>query len=303
MEVLTPWGRHDVPAAHAPHFNIGVEPYVRWWAAIWREVTCLVDPTTVLVVTDSNSADQPADRGTPRPEDTGYRTFLRAFNLRDLVDLHPVPQDTYSCFQGAARSRIDTVACHSEAQFTIAPYHYWASTLLLDHHVPLLFTVAFPVIRLGKPSPHTVSRTPEYRLGPVALSPAKTANFQCSVLRMRAVDPPAHPESLAKGPATGHLRLAPRHGQGPGPPLPTIPPSDAPGGASSPLAGSPTALPGVPHAPLGGALYSDGPEHIGHVSDGGAHPQKEPSGLGRGPAPAEPPGGQVQGPSTQARDP
>ena len=98
MEVLTPWGRHHVLAAHAPQISIGVEPYVRWWAAVWREVTYLVDPTTVLVVTDTNSAAQPADRGTPRPEDTGYRTFLRAFNLRDLVDLHPVPQDTYSCF-------------------------------------------------------------------------------------------------------------------------------------------------------------------------------------------------------------
>ena len=183
MEVLTPWGRHHVLAAHAPLINIGVEPYVRWWADIWWEVTCLVDPGTVLVVTDTNSAAPPADRGTPRPEDTGYCTFLKAFNLRDLVDLHRVPQGTYSCFQGVARSRIDTVACHSEAQFTIASYHYWASTLLSDHHVPLLFTAAFPVARLDKPSPHTVSHTPEYHLGPVALSPAETANFQNSVLR------------------------------------------------------------------------------------------------------------------------
>ena len=199
MEVLTPWGRHHVMAAHAPQISIGVEPYVRWWAAIWREVTCLVDPTTVLVVTDTNSAARPADRGTPRPEDTGYRTFLRAFNFRDLVDLHPVPQDMYSCFQGAARSRIDTVACHREAQFTIASYHYWASTLLSDHHVPLLFTIAFPVIRLDKPSPHTVSRTPEYHLGPVALSPAETADFQGSMLRRRAVNPQLAPNRWLKG--------------------------------------------------------------------------------------------------------
>ena len=215
MEVLTAWGRHHVLAAHAPQISIGVEPYVRWWAAVWREVTCLVDPTTVLVVTDTNSAARPADRGTPRPEDTGYRTFLRAFNLRDLVDLHPVPQDTYSCFQGAARSRIDTAACHSEAQFTIASYHYWASTLLSDHHVPLLLTVAFPVNRLDKPSPHTVSRTPEYHLGPVALSPADTADFHNSVLRRRAVDPQLAPNRWLKGPqraiydwahATGRVR-------------------------------------------------------------------------------------------------
>ena len=199
MEVLTPWGRHHVLAAHAPQISIGVEPYVRWWAAVWREVTCLVDPTTVLVVADTNSAARPADRGTPRPEDTGYRTFLRAFNLRDLVDLHPVPQDTYSCFQGAARSRIDTAACHSEAQFTIASYHYWASTLLSDHHVPLLLTIAFPVNRLDKPSPHTVSRTPEYHLGPVALSPADTADFHNSILRRRALDPQLAPIRWLKG--------------------------------------------------------------------------------------------------------
>ena len=199
MEVLTPWGRHHVLAAHAPQISIGVEPYVRWWAAVWREVTCLVDLTTALVVADTNSAARPADRGTPRPEDTGYRTFLRAFNLTDLVDLHPVPQDAYSCFQGAARSRIDTAACYSEAQFTIASYHYWASTLLSDHHVPLLLTIAFPVNRLDKPSPHTVSRTPEYHLGPVALSPADTADFHNSILRRRALDPQLAPFRWLKG--------------------------------------------------------------------------------------------------------
>ena len=36
MEVLTPWGKHHVLAAHTPQINIGCEPYVRWWADIWR---------------------------------------------------------------------------------------------------------------------------------------------------------------------------------------------------------------------------------------------------------------------------
>ena len=177
MEVLTPWGKHHVLAAHAPPINIGCEPYVRWWADICRKVTRIVDSTSVLVVTDTNSAAWPADRGFSRPDDTGYRTFLRAFNLKDLVDLHPVPLEMYSCFQGTACSRIDTVACHSKATFTIASYHSSGSTLLSDHHVPLLFTVAHPVARVDKPSPETVSRTPEYHLGPVALSPADTADF------------------------------------------------------------------------------------------------------------------------------
>ena len=78
-----------------------------------REVMCIVDPATVLVVTDTNPAARPPDQGTPARRD-----------LRDLVDLHPVPQDTYSCFQGTARSRIDMVACHREATFTTASYHY-----------------------------------------------------------------------------------------------------------------------------------------------------------------------------------
>ena len=130
MEVLTPWGKHHMPAAHAPQINISCEPYVRWWAGIWREVTCILDPATALRVTNTNSAARPADRGTPRTNDTGYRMFLLAFNLRDLVHVYPVPQETYSCVQGTAGSHMHTVACHREATFTIASYHYWGSTLL-----------------------------------------------------------------------------------------------------------------------------------------------------------------------------
>ena len=198
MEVLTPWDRHHVLVAHAPQISIGVERYVRWWADIWQEITCLKDPTTVLVLTDTNSAARPADRGTLRPEDTGYRTFVRAFNLRALVDLHPVPQGTYSCFQAAARSRIDRVACHSEAQLSIASYHYWGRPLLSNHHIPLLFTATFPVVGLDKPSPNTVCHKPEYHLGPVALSLAKAADFQRSVLRRKAFNPQAIPDKWLK---------------------------------------------------------------------------------------------------------
>ena len=91
MEVLTPWGEHHVLAAHAPEINIGCAPYVRWWAGIWREVICIVDPAAVLEVTDTNSTAPAADCGTPRADDTRFRTFLQAFNLRDLVDLQPFP--------------------------------------------------------------------------------------------------------------------------------------------------------------------------------------------------------------------
>ena len=119
----------------------------------------MVDPASVLEVADTNSAARPADRGTPRPDDTGYRTFLRAFNLRDLVDMHPISAETYSRFKATARSRIHTVACHKDATVAVASYHYWGSTLLSDHHVPLLLTITHPVIQLEIPCPHTVSRT------------------------------------------------------------------------------------------------------------------------------------------------
>ena len=164
-----------------------------------------MDPTTVLVVTDTNSAARPADRGTPRPEDMGYRTFLRAFKLRDLVDLHPVLQGTYSCFQGAARSRIDTVACHSDAQFTIALYHHWGSTLLSDHHVSLLFTAAFPVVQLDKPSPPYGIPHAGIPPGPSGPVPGGDRRFPKLGAPQEGLQPPGRPAQVAEVPAAGHL--------------------------------------------------------------------------------------------------
>ena len=94
------------------------------------------------------------------------------------------------------------------------------------------------MIRLDKPSPHTVSRTPEYQLGPVALSPAETADFQGSVLRRRAVDPQLAPDRWLKGlqraiydwaHATGRVRaLRFRHHRLRARPAEQAPPSRAP---------------------------------------------------------------------------
>ena len=147
----------------------------------------MVDPASVLVVADTNSAARPADRCIPRPDDTGYRAFLRAFNLRDPVDLHPA--EAYSCFQGTARYCIDTVACFRDAMIAVASCPYWGSTLLSDHPVPLLFTLTHPVNRLEKPCPHSVSRTPKHHPRPVALSPADMTDFWALVLRRQDIDP------------------------------------------------------------------------------------------------------------------
>ena len=96
-EVFTPWGKHHVLAAHAPQINIGSEPYVRWCV----ENLAQGDPHCGPTVRSSGDRHQfggSASRGTPHVDDTGYRTLLRAINLRDLVDPHPVPPETYCCF-------------------------------------------------------------------------------------------------------------------------------------------------------------------------------------------------------------
>ena len=67
MKVLARCGKRHMLAAHAPQINIGCEPYVRWWADIWRKLTHIVDPTSILVVTDTNSAARQEDRGDSAP--------------------------------------------------------------------------------------------------------------------------------------------------------------------------------------------------------------------------------------------
>ena len=134
----------------------------------------MVDPTSVLVLANTNSVGRPTDRGTPRLDAAGYPALLGAFNLRDIADLHPGPTETYLCFQGTARSRINTVACHNDATVAVASYHYWGSTLLSDPHPHSLNSLT----PLQKPCPHTVSYTPQYHVGPVVSSPADAADFQ-----------------------------------------------------------------------------------------------------------------------------
>ena len=61
-----------------PQINIGREPYVMWWATIWGEGTRMVDLTSVLVLARTNSAARLAERGGPRLDDMGDRTFLKS---------------------------------------------------------------------------------------------------------------------------------------------------------------------------------------------------------------------------------
>ena len=91
MGVFTPRGKHHVLAVHSPQSQVGQEVYLQWCADMWRHVAQVVDPISVLLLADMNLAARPEDRSRPRGDEVGYRTFLRAFDLRDLIDLRPVP--------------------------------------------------------------------------------------------------------------------------------------------------------------------------------------------------------------------
>ena len=137
----------------------------------------------------SEDAEDGGQRGgTRRPliGEPGDNLVPQAGGLRP----HDLKTRRVSCVQGTARSRINMVACHRDTTVAVASDHYWGSTLLLDYHAPLLFTRTHPVVRLDRPHLHTVTRTPEHHLGPVALSPVEEANFRASVIRRRDSNPP-----------------------------------------------------------------------------------------------------------------
>ena len=56
MEMLNPWGKHLVVAAHNPRINIPCGPYIMCWTDIPCEVTRIVDRASLLVVADTNLA-------------------------------------------------------------------------------------------------------------------------------------------------------------------------------------------------------------------------------------------------------
>ena len=71
----------------------------------------------------------------------------------------------------------------------VASYHYWASTLFFDHHLPLLVVVTHPVARDEKPHPDAVARTPELHMCPVTVTPEDEADYQ-RTLHARKPNPP-----------------------------------------------------------------------------------------------------------------
>ena len=125
---------------------------------MWRDVARVVD--AALVVVDTNLAAQPAAKGTLRPDDTGYLTIMRAFNLADPVDLYPIPDHTYSCSQRTARSLVDTVTYHKDAMIVVASYHCWGITSCLTTMSPLFHFHPHRGPAREALSPHGVPHTP-----------------------------------------------------------------------------------------------------------------------------------------------
>ena len=64
-------------------------------------------------------------------------------------------------------SRIDIVALTTETSLHISKAHYWRSTLLSDHHYPLMLMAHVPEVRVNKPEPTGKARLPEAHMAPV----------------------------------------------------------------------------------------------------------------------------------------
>ena len=141
-----PWGWHHVLAVHS---HVGQDVYLQWWAD-------MVDPTSILLLADTNSVARPEGRSRPRGEDVSYRAFLRAFDLQYLVDMHTVPAGT--------------------------------STLLAHHHPPLLVVVTHPLVRDEKFHPDALARTPECRMS-ATLTPEDEADYRRTLHAFK----PTHP--------------------------------------------------------------------------------------------------------------
>ena len=128
-----------------------------------------IDPRRVLVVADVNAALHLKDQKKQRPTDTIYRHTCSNLGLVDLGRLVDVPDGTWSCVEGQG-SRIDTAALTLESSLQISQAYYWPSTLLSDHHYPLLLIAHVPAVGIAKRRKTSNARLPEAHMTPVHLA-------------------------------------------------------------------------------------------------------------------------------------
>mmetsp|Transcript_33558 Transcript_33558/g.60169 ORF Transcript_33558/g.60169 Transcript_33558/m.60169 type:complete len:403 (+) Transcript_33558:325-1533(+) len=178
---------------HAPQLRkVQRLGYIMYWLRLWEKVRQKADMRRLIIVGDMNSAYRPGDRAIPRSCDVMYRYFCSLVGLNDLSDLVDLPPGETSCTLKSG-SRIDTAAVSVDSKITVSDAVYWNSTLLSDHHKPLLMRAQVPNIPLRKHLPTCHNRLPEHHLPPVRLTTQQQADYAEAVARRTTVDPLKEP--------------------------------------------------------------------------------------------------------------
>ena len=92
------------------------------------------------------------------------------------------------CVMGGG-SRIDTAAVTEESSIRVSDATYWKSTLMSDHHYPLLVRYQVPGIRIAKPETDCVPRRMESHMPPVRLSVGQGYQYALAVRERQRGDP------------------------------------------------------------------------------------------------------------------
>jgi hypothetical protein len=181
VQVFTQDTNYGILVVHAPHARkVTNQGYQMYWLRLWAKVRRQIDTRRVIMVGDVNSAFMVGDRKKQRPTDTVYRRICATLGLKDLRQLVTLPEDTWSCVMGGG-SRIDTAAVTEESSIRISDATYWKSTLMSDHHYPLLVRYQVPGIRVAKPETDCVPRLKESHMPPIQLSVSQCHQYALAV--------------------------------------------------------------------------------------------------------------------------
>ena len=99
-----------------------------------------------------------------------------------------VPEGVWSCVAGQG-TRIDTAALRERSSLRVTKAYYWPSTMLSDHHYPLLLVVHVPAIRVNKPGAGYNPRMTESHMLPVRLPADQRHSYASEVYSRDRGDP------------------------------------------------------------------------------------------------------------------
>ena len=137
-----------------------------------------------------NSAFNVQDRRKQRPTNTIYWRVCATLGLKDLRQWVKVPDDTWSCIMGGG-SHIDTLATTEESSIRVSDARYWSSTLMSDHHYPLLVRYQVPGVRVAKPESECVPQLTEWHMLLVQLTVSQGFQYAFAVWSGDQGDPVA----------------------------------------------------------------------------------------------------------------